>query len=87
VNFEKYEENNIQFDSGRKITNSTLKWVHIAISNAKTNFLGIYHKIDGENLRDYLDEFCYKLNRRYFGKKLFERIIVAVASSSCIIAD
>jgi hypothetical protein len=71
VIFEKYEENHIQFDSGRKISNSALKWVHIAISNAKTKLLGIYHKIDGENLRDYLDEFCYKLNRGYFGKKTF----------------
>lgn len=87
VDFAKHVENHIQFDSDRKITNSALKWVHIAISNAKRTLLGIYHKIDGENLQDYLDEFCYKLNRRYFGKKLFERILIAVASSRCIIAD
>ncbi len=87
VDFAKYVENHVQFDPDRKITNSALKWVHIAISNAKRTLLGIYHKIDGENLQDYLDEFCYKLNRRYFEKKLFERILVAVASSRCIIAD
>ncbi|HIP36061.1 MAG TPA: IS1595 family transposase, partial [Crocinitomix sp.] len=41
-------------------------WVHIAISNAKRTLLGIYHKIKGKYLQLYLDEFCYKLNRRYF---------------------
>ncbi len=87
VDFSKYVENHIQFDSDRKTTNSVLKWAHIGISNAKRTLLGIYHKIEDENLQDYLDEFCYKLNRRYFGKVLFERLLVAVASSRCIIAD
>jgi hypothetical protein len=28
-------------------------------------------------LQHYLDEFVYKLNRRYFGEKLFNRLILA----------
>jgi hypothetical protein len=28
-------------------------------------------------MHNYLDEFCYKLNRKYFGKKLFHRLIIA----------
>jgi hypothetical protein len=28
-------------------------------------------------LQNYLNEFVYKLNRRYFGEKLFNRLIVA----------
>jgi hypothetical protein len=28
-------------------------------------------------MQNYLDEFCYKLNRRYFGQKLFDRLIIA----------
>jgi hypothetical protein len=28
-------------------------------------------------MQNYLDEFCYKLNRRYFGEKLVGRLIVA----------
>jgi len=28
-------------------------------------------------LQNYLDEFVYKLNRRYFGEKLFDRLIIA----------
>ncbi|MFM2191277.1 MAG: hypothetical protein RLZZ118_2002, partial [Bacteroidota bacterium] len=30
-------------------------------------------------LQLYLDEFCYKLNRRYFGNKLFDRLALACA--------
>ena len=54
-----------------------LPWVHTMISNAKRKFLGINHKIKGEYLQNYLDEFCYKTNRRYFGHNLFERLMDA----------
>jgi len=50
-----------------------LKWVHVAISNAKRNLLGIYHVIKEKYLQYYLDEFCYKLNRRYY-TNLFESL-------------
>lgn len=58
-----------------------LKWVHIAISNAKRNLLGIYHKVKGKYLQLYLDEFYYKLNRQYFRENLFDRLVLAVATS------
>ena len=29
----------------------------------------------------YLDEFCHKLNRRYFGKRLFDRMVIAAANN------
>ena len=54
-----------------------LPWVHTMISNAKRNFLGINHKIKDDYLQNYLDEFCYKTNRRYFGFNLFERLMDA----------
>ncbi|MCH7411202.1 IS1595 family transposase, partial [Belliella sp. DSM 111904] len=28
-------------------------------------------------IQNYLDEFCYRLNRRYFGEKLFDRLVIA----------
>jgi hypothetical protein len=62
--------------SCNEVTRTTLRWVHIAISNAKRNFLGIYHKIKRKYLQNYLNEFVYKLNRRYF-KSTFERLVVA----------
>ena len=63
--------------SSKETTEETLKWVHIAISNAKRNLLGNYHKIKRKYLQLYLNEFIYKLNRRYFGDRLFERLIIA----------
>ena len=64
--------------STKETTNNTLKWLHIAISNAKRILSGIHHKIIGKYLQNYLNEFCYKLNRRYFGDRLFDRILSAI---------
>ena len=76
----KYVDIHIMEKSTKETTKKTLPWSHIAISNAKRNFLGIYHKIKRKYLQLYLDEFCYKLNRRYFGDKLFDRLVIAVSS-------
>jgi len=57
-----------------------LPWVHIAISNAKRLLTDIYHDIRTEHLQNYLDEFCYNFNRRYFGEALFDRLLVASVS-------
>ena len=57
-----------------------LPWVHIAISNAKRQLLNTYHDIKPEYLQSYLDEFCYKFNRRYFGESLFNRLLFASVS-------
>lgn len=63
--------------SNKETTGDTLKWAHIFISNAKRNLLGNYHKIKGKYLQLYLNEFVYKLNRRYFGERIFDRIVIA----------
>ena len=63
--------------SDRVSVNETLKWVHKGISNLKRNLLGIHHMITYKYLQNYLNEFVYKLNRRYFGERLFDRLIVA----------
>lgn len=60
--------------SGKDATNDTLKWVHKAISNPKRKLLGINHMITYKYLQNYLNEFVYKLNRRYFGNKSFKEI-------------
>jgi hypothetical protein len=62
--------------------NKILPWVHTAISNAKRNLLGIHHMIGREYLQNYLNEYCYKLNRRYFGNNIFERLLVASVSDT-----
>ncbi len=57
-----------------------LPWVPIAIANAKRMFLDIHHNIKPEYLQGYLNEFCYKFNRRYFGEALFDRLLIACAT-------
>ena len=74
-------ETHITEKSNANTTKETLKWVHIAISNAKRTLLGVNHHVKGMYLQLYLNEFCYKLNRRYFGRHLFERLSLAMAHS------
>ena len=56
-----------------------LPWVHIAISLAKRFILGTYHGVSAVHLQRYLDEFCYRFNRRHRGNQLFERLLKASA--------
>ena len=77
VNIADYVELHISEKSNEQTTKETLKWVHITISNAKRNFVGNYHKIKRKYLQLYLNEFIYKLNRRYFGEKIFDRLVIA----------
>ena len=58
-----------------------LPWVHLAISNAKRMLLDIHHCINPDFLQSYLNEFCYKFNRRYFGEALFDRLLLVCTSS------
>lgn len=51
-----------------------LPWVHISISNAKRSILDTYHDVKADFLQLYLNEFCYKFNRRYFSFHLFEKL-------------
>jgi len=77
VDIAEFVELHVMEKSSKETTKETLKWVHIAISNAKRNLLGNYHKIKRKYLQLYLNEFVYKLNRRYFGDRLFERLVIA----------
>ena len=79
VNISNYVDVHVTEKSTKETTIKILPWSHIAISNAKRTLLGIYHKINGKYLQLYLDEFCYKLNRRYFGERLFDRLAVAMS--------
>ncbi|MDA9320012.1 transposase [bacterium] len=79
--FLKYVDSHITVKSSKVSTRKTLQWLHIAIANLKRTSLGVYHRIHQEYLRFYLDEFCYKLNRRYFKDRLFNRLVIAVVEN------
>lgn len=63
-----------------KMVHVLLPWGHIAISNSKRLFLDVHHKIKNEYIQYYLNEFCYKLNRRYFGDNIFDRLLMVAVS-------
>ena len=50
-----------------------LPWVHTIISNAKKMTSGVHHSVAKEYLQNYLNEFCWKINRRDFNSDPFER--------------
>lgn len=58
-----------------------LPWVYLAIANAKRMLLDIHQNIKPEYLQGYLNEFCSKFNRRYFGEALFDRLLMVGATS------
>jgi transposase-like protein len=57
-----------------------LPWVHIAIDNVKRLLLDMHLQVTKEYLQYYLNEFCYKFNRQYFGEQIFDRLLVAAVS-------
>ena len=63
----------------KKEASKLLPWVHKAISNAKRLLLDVHHRIDDDFLQNYLNEFCFKFNRRYFNC-MFDRLLIASVS-------
>jgi hypothetical protein len=52
-----------------------LPWSHIVLSNFKRWTLDVFHGVSPAHLQAYLDEFCYRLNRRAQRLDLFRRIL------------
>lgn len=52
-----------------------LPWVHIVISNMKRFLLGTYHGVSAIHLQEYLNEFCYRFNRRQWEPQLPNRLL------------
>ncbi len=63
-----------------KESGNYLPWGHTMIANAKRTLLGIHHMVSDKYIQGYLDDFCYKVNRRYYGEKLFDRLLIASVS-------
>ncbi len=64
-----------------KQASTLLPWVHIAIANAKRFLLGTYHGVSHKHMMRYLDEYCYRFNRRWSEKDMTSRLI-----SACVLA-
>ena len=59
-----------------------LPWVHTLIANIKGNLRGVHHGVSNKHLQRYLDEFCYRFNRRFWEGQLFYRLATACVNST-----
>lgn len=56
-------------------SDSQLQWLHTLVSNAKAFLLGTFHGLKAQDLQLYLNEFCYRFNRRYMPHLMFDKLI------------
>ena len=61
-----------------------LPWVHRVISNAKAVIRGSHRGVSEKHLQSYLSEICYRFNRRFWERELFDRLIKACVSTETI---
>lgn len=54
-----------------------LPLVHIMIGNMKMFLNGTFHGVSSQYLQEYLDEFCYRFNRRFWEPELPLRLLNA----------
>lgn len=59
-------------------------WLQVIVSNARSFLLGTFHGIGGKHLQRYLDEFCFRFNRRYLEATIFESLVAASVISKGI---
>jgi len=58
-----------------EMANEWLPWVHAAIANLKRFLLGTFHGTSKRYLQDYLNEFCYRFNRRFWEAEIPNRLL------------
>jgi hypothetical protein len=66
-------------DAGR-----LLPFVHHMISNAKAVIRGTHRGVSSKHLQRYLNEVCYRFNRRFWEKELFDRLLTACATTDTV---
>jgi transposase-like protein len=76
---EKYNHNWQVYDSDAQ----SLAWLHTIVSNAKSFVQGTFHGLDSIHLQRYLDEFCWRFNRRWHSRDIFSDLLRTVVSAPC----
>lgn len=75
-NFKKLD----MFDMSNFESGKILPWSSKAITNSKNLLKAMHHGVESKYLQNYLNEFCFKYNRRYFGEKVFNRLLVSAST-------
>lgn len=62
---------------GKRKAHVILPHVHTFISNLRSFVMGTHHGLDETHLQQYLDEFCWRFNRRKCHHQMFDRLLLA----------
>lgn len=62
---------------GQRKAHLVLPHVHTYVSNLRAFVLGTHHGLGEVHLQQYLDEFCYRFNRRRYRHEPFDRLLLA----------
>jgi transposase-like protein len=62
---------------GKRKAHIVLPHVHTFISNLRSFVMGTHHGLDETHLQQYLDEFCWRFNRRKCHHEMFDRLLLA----------
>jgi len=76
-----YQHERIIINKNKKQGLETFKWIHTIISNAKAFIAGTFHGLGYRHLQSYLNEFCYRFNRRFWEPELFNRLLKACVAA------
>jgi len=52
-----------------------LPQVHLVIANLKRFLLGTFHSVSRRYLQEYIDEFVFRFNRRFWENQLPQRLL------------
>lgn len=58
-----------------QLVDQWLPWVHVIIANLKRYILGSYHGTSNKFVQEYLNEFCYRFNRRKWEGQIPNRLL------------
>jgi len=74
---ENFNHNWDVFDADKEM----LAWLHTVVSNAKAFVQGTFHGLDALHLQRYLDEYCWRFNRRHRQDCIFFDLLRAVVGA------
>ncbi len=67
------------------LLDAELRCVSLAVSHAKRFFKGTFHHFCKVHIQRYLDEFCYRWNRRHLERQLASHLLAACAFHSPVL--
>lgn len=61
-----------------------LRRVHLVIANLKLWLRGIHHHMPCKHSQRYLDEFCFRFNRRWNLENIFEKLMARIVTTTTV---